>query len=372
MSGSLQIGQTGERLKVLIIAPLRFPLREPFSGGLEAQTWALAHGLSERGHTVEVAGPDGSDDTMVTHRIGALPDAGSERADISDQPAVRDAERRLYDGLMTDLAQGLFGSFDLVHNNSLHPSPVERAATLPVPMVTGLHTPPLPWAPRLSGRPIGRFVAVSRATALSWQPYLHAEVVRNGVDTAAWTAGPGGPGAVWFGRIVPEKAPHLAVDLARAAGLRLTLAGPIIDRAYFRSELQPRLGAGVEYAGHLTRAELTGLVGSSAVTLVTPVWDEPFGMVAVESMACGTPVVAFARGGLIEIVEPHTGRLIPGPDSGRPLYCAELVGAVDRIGAALALPRDQVRRRAVSSWSLDAMAAGYERVFVDAVRATRD
>jgi glycosyltransferase involved in cell wall biosynthesis len=187
------------------------------------------------------------------------------------------------------------------------------------------------------------------------------------VDTSVWRRGPGGPGAVWSGRIAPEKAPHLAIDLALAAGLELTIAGPVIDEDYFTAQVAPRLTERVRYVGHLHQAELATLVGRSVVALVTPVWNEPFGMVAAEAMSCGTPVVAIARGGLPEIVDAASGRLLPAvPAIG--FSRDHLAAAVDAVGQASSLDRDGVRKRAVLRCGSGAMIRGYERVYRDAVR----
>jgi len=279
---------------------------------------------------------------------------------------------------MGHLHDGLLGSFDLIHNNALHPYPVEHAGTLPCPLVTTLHTPQLPWAQRVLAAPDHagqggtvrggrRFVAVSRATAALWRPLIRPQVVRNGVDTAAWRLGPGGPGAVWSGRIAAEKAPHLAIDMAQAADVDLSLAGPIIDSAYFAQFVAPRLGPRVRYVGHLHQADLADLVGRSAVALVTPVWNEPFGMVAAEAMSCGTPVVAIARGGLPEIVDAWSGRLIPDtPEAG--FSPGGLAVAVRAMGEAAVLDRVTVRQRAIARCGAAAMISGYERVYQDAVQ----
>ncbi len=362
--------RAADTFKILVISSLRYPIVEPFAGGLEAHTHALAVGLRERGHSVVVAAAVGSDPDVVDHEFGVMPPPRpGERADITENDEVRAAEHRYFTALMDDVRDGLLGSFDLVHNNSLYSVPVERAATLPCPMVSVLHTPPLYWSERVLSdkrHRDGDFVAVSASTAQSWAPLLAPRVVLNGVDTDAWLPGPGGPGAVWSGRIVAEKAPHLAIQLARAAGLPLTLAGPVMDADYFATHVEPELGDDVRYAGHLERAELNELVGRSAVALVTPVWAEPFGMVVAEAMACGTPVVAFARGGVPEIVDPSSGRLL-APPVDDVLTAADLAAARTRIAEAVALDRHAVRSYAVRRLSLDAMLSGYEAVYRDVV-----
>ena len=365
------IDSAGRQWKILVIAGMRFPIREPFVGGLEAHTWHLVHGLRQRGHFVQVAGADGSDPDMAAHTYGEFSaSAAGERLDISESPGIAAAERAAFEAMLTDLRQGMLGTFDVVHNNSLYHAPIRQADSLPCPMVTTFHTPVLPWAASVFGPPHtarGRFIAVSAATAASWRPFVRPQVIPNGVDMNRWPAGPGGTGAVWSGRLAPEKGAHLAADIAERAGLRLTLAGPIIDQGYFASMIAPRLGETVRYAGHLAQAELAALVGSSAVALVTPVWEEPFGLVAAEAGASGTPVVAFRCGGLPGIVTTASGRLVPRPRSSAALTDAELNASTAAVREATALDRTVIRETTALRFGLSAMIRAYEDVYQDAI-----
>lgn len=344
-------------LRICLVANSRFPISEPFTGGLESMTWHLARELIRRGHEVAVFAAPGSDPALgvVEHEVDALPDHAGRR-DVGAPPYVEVAEHHAYLALMLELSGAAGERFDVLHNNSLHYLPVAMSGSVPMPVLTTLHTPPLWWlesAVRLD-RGASSFAAVSRFTAASWAPITASTCVPNGIDVDGWPAGPGGDSAVWSGRLVAEKAPHDAVSAARRAGVPIVLAGPILDMDYFRAEVEPLLGHDATYAGHLSQAELAHLVGTSNVAVVTPAWDEPYGLVAAEALSCGTPVAAYARGGLPEVLTDETGRLAPPDD----------IGLLARaIRQAAQLDRARCREHAEQDLSLARMVDGYEDLY---------
>lgn len=345
--------------RIELIASARHPIREPFPGGLEAHTWALTHRLRERGHRVGVHARAGSDTALGARAMMPMPDSPG---DVGMPTGWFMAEHRAHLAVMREIA-ACGAEIDLVHNNSLHYLPLSMAQTLTVPVLTTLHTPPIPWLEMvIRARGPGRrtFAAVSEFTAAQWRVHgADVRVVRNGVDTAAWTPGPGGGVPVWSGRLVPEKGPVEAIRAARLAGTGLRLAGPVSDRRFFDEQVVPLLGGGVEYVGHLGHGELARLVGSASAAVVSPCWEEPYGLVVAEALACGTPVAGFARGALPEIVDRGCGVLVAP-------------GEVDALAAAIrraaGLDRDAARERAVRTCSATAMIAGYEALYDEMCR----
>lgn len=350
--------------RVALIASARYPIREPYPGGLEAHSAGLARRLRDRGHDVTVFGAPGSDPALRVREMRPLPEISADaRSDVGMPADWFLAEHHAYLGLLLDLAAER-GHYDVVHNNSLHYLPLALAETLDAPVLTTLHTPPTPWmesAVRLGDPRRLRFAAVSRHTARRWSRIgARAAVVRNGVDVGAWRPGPGGGCPVWSGRIVPEKGPVEAIRAARLAGTGLRLAGPTPDRRYFAEHVAPLLGDGIRYLGHLDHRTLAALVGDAAVAVVSPCWDEPYGLVVAEALACGTPVAGFARGALPEIVDERCGVLAaPG----------DVAGLAGAITTAARLDRAQARRHAEATCSAETMVDGYEELYRTAAAA---
>jgi glycosyltransferase involved in cell wall biosynthesis len=341
------------RLRILVLANARFPIRQPFAGGLESWTWSLVHGLRARGIEVTVFAGAGTDPDLDAVELAPKPLqlSTAARADVSMPPGAWMEEHHAY--LQAILyALRADADFDLVHNASLHYLPLMFCSALPTPMLTTLHTPPTPWLESaIQLAPAGlSLVAVSEHTARAWSHIASPVVIRNGIDLDAWPFGEGGDALVWSGRVVPEKAPHHAALIARAAGMPLRIAGPVIERGYFQDRLEPLLGNGVEYVGHLAQPDLARLVGSSAASLVTPEWDEPYGLVVAESLASGTPVCAYRRGGTVELLDDECARVVhPG----------HIRAAARGVKEAAALDRTAARRRAEQSCSIDGMLDAY-------------
>ena len=156
-------------LRVALIASNRFPLCQPFAGGLEAHVWHLARALVERGHEVSLFAGSGSDLSLdcAALTVRELTLSAAAQADPSASPAAFMADHHAYLNLMVQLADPRSG-FDIVHNHSLHHLPVAMAPMLGTPMLTTLHTPPTPWlesALDVTGSAGTRFAAVSRHTA---------------------------------------------------------------------------------------------------------------------------------------------------------------------------------------------------------------
>jgi glycosyltransferase involved in cell wall biosynthesis len=349
-------------MRVALIASARFPIREPFAGGLEAHTWALAKGLQRRGHEVTVFAAAGCDPRLGARELITAPariSAGA-RADVS-MPARRSLEEHhAYLQLMIDLAEKDGAACDVVHNNSLHYLPIAMARLLRVPMISTLHTPPTPWlesAVQTGPCPV-IFTAVSSHTALAWRHAIpRVQVISNGIDLALWRPGPGGGPVVWSGRIVPEKGPDLAILAAREAGLPLDLAGPVLDWDYFAASVQPLLGGAVRYLGHLRHDELAARLGRASACLLTPRWDEPYCLAAAEALACGTPVAGFARGALPDLLDECCAVLV------RPDDVAKLA---EGLHAAVRLSRADARAHAVEHCPADRMIAQYESLYREA------
>ena len=349
-------------MHVVIIGAARHPLAEPFAGGLESLTAQLCRGLRGRGVRVTVFAGPGSDPALDVRELEVRPLdlSAAARKDVAMPPPLWLSEHHAYLQVMLELQRRR--DVDVIHNNSLHHLPVAMASAANAPMVTTLHTPPTPWlesAIDIAEDPRARHVAVSRHTREAWRHLVDADVVANGVDVGRWRPGPGGGGLAWAGRLVPEKAPHLAIDIARAAGRPLRLAGPVGDRDYVESMVAPRLGGEVQYVGHLDTAGLVDLFGASSATLVTPVWDEPYGLVAAESLAVGTPVLAFDRGGLPEFVTREVGRLVADDD---------LAAAVEALDEVLSLDRAACRTHAALHCSVDRMVSDYLLLYEDMLR----
>lgn len=348
-------------MNIGIIAHLRHPIAKPYMGGLEAFTHDISERLQQRGHHITLYASERSDPALNLFSI--MSDSDYDRETLSRFRSHELSEdfistHHAYLELMQDIdSQG----HDIIFNNSLNYVPITMASLIQTPMLTVLHTPPIFELKRAIAYERKRnqihYVSVSQPNAEAWRPFVgDCEVITNGVDTSQWTftAQPTGDYVLWFGRIHPDKGTHLAIQAAKLAGYPIKLAGSIADRTYFETYVQPLLDETVELLGNCTHQQLNYYIGNALVSVITPTWDEPFGLVVAESLACGTPVAGIARGALPTIVNAQSGVLTT---SARPQDLARCIQQAAR------LDRTDCRQRAQTALNVETMIDAYEQRF---------
>ena len=357
-------------MKIAIVAPLVTAIREPHLGGSQAFLGDLARGLTGRGHEVhlyaatgsEVAGVQVIDAGVDPAALAATLYRASGGAVAPGLGAAEAAFARVYAAMGED-------RYDLVHNHAFDAPAIALATALDAPVVHTLHLPPAPavadavrHAARSASPPT--MAAVSGWQANAWRPVASiGAILPPYVPTRLipWSSA-AGRGALFAGRLSPEKGVVEAIEIARAAGIPIDVYGDPYDPRYTRERVQPR-GAkpGVCLHPAVPRAALWEAMARAAVVLCPARWEEPFGMVAAEGQACGTPVVAFLRGALGEvIVDGRTGFLIaPG----------DIQAAARAVTDATGLSRSQCRNHAENHLDLELSLDAHEHLYARVARA---
>ncbi|HEY7323425.1 MAG TPA: glycosyltransferase [Streptosporangiaceae bacterium] len=363
-------------MKIALMAPLVTAIREPPRGGSQAFVADLARGLAGRGHEVHVYAASGSMIPGVTViDTGADPEklAGTlYRAFDSAGPLTAPAAAAAAVAFGTAYAQLQQTRYDVIHNHAFDVPAIRLAKALPAPVVHTLHLPPdneVAAALRLAARSARppAIATVSEFQAKAWRETVPVDAVllpTVPTDAIGWSPAPGN-GAVFAGRLSPEKGVAEAVDIAHAAGIPIDIYGDAYDASYAQQAIVPRAARpGVSVHPAVPRAMLWEVMARAAVVLYPVLWDEPFGMAAAEAQACGTPVVAFRRGGLSEVIaDGITGFLVPPGD---------IQGAAAAVGQAAAVSRAACRHHAETrldlSLSLDAHERLYRRILSAGLR----
>jgi glycosyltransferase involved in cell wall biosynthesis len=336
-----------EGMRIAQIAPLALPVPPGRYGGTERVVHDLTEGLVRRGHDVTLFA---SGDSRTSARLRAIvPHALWQ---------VSDTEPGAAEFLLHAIAMREAGGFDIVHSHTGHLA-FPFAAGMRAPLVATLHgrldSPHL--ADILCVFAKVHLVSISQAQRLAAPDAHWSANIPHGLSPPDYPFdAEGGRALCFIGRMSPQKCPHVAIDVALAAGLPIALAGRIdpSDRAYFEREVRPRLDHPlVDFRGEVGHDEKLRLFARSRALLFPIDWPEPFGLVMIEAMACGTPVVARPRGSVAEVVlDGVTGLL--GEDE---RSFVEAVKAVHR------LDRHACRRHVELHFSLSRMIDDYERLY---------
>ncbi len=341
-----------KKLRIAQVAPLWFPIPPEKYGGTEWIVYHLCVGLKKRGHQVTLFA---SGDSRVSCRLVSVYPKSLIKAGIS----WRD---QTYNILTLSETFKRANQFDIIHTHidlweTYFPQLVKT------PVIHTIHNP-LYSSAKIDSRLFilehfkkNNYVAISTAQRqLSRVKLNFVATIYNGVDLNDFKFSPkGGDTFVWAARIDKYKGIENAITVAKRAGVKLLLAGRL-DPAqvdYFKKVIKPQLNHQICYFGEYSRYQKSWFFGRAKALLYLIEWHEPFGLIMAESMACGTPVIAFNRGSVPEIVkDKKTGFIVKDID--------EAVEAVKKINQ---INRAECRKWVEKNFTIEKMVENYEKVY---------
>jgi glycosyltransferase involved in cell wall biosynthesis len=336
-------------MRIAQIAPLFESVPPRLYGGTERVVSYLTEELIRQGHQVTLFAS--GDSITSAELVPCTPRA------LRLDPDVRDPIP--HHTLMLDKVRERADDFDILHFHVdyLH-FPLFRSEAGRT--VTTLHgrqdlVDHMPFYRRFSDMPLISISNVQRAP-LPGANFVGTVYHGLPLDLHKPSLAPTGGYLAFLGRISPEKRPDRAIAIARAAGLPLKIAAKVdkVDEAYFQEVIAPLMnGTEIEFVGEINESAKTEFLGQAAGLLFPIDWPEPFGLVMIEAMACGTPILAFRCGSVPEIVEDKlTGRIVSSVDE-----------AVQAIPELLALDRKAIRTRFEERFSSRRMASDYVKIY---------
>ena len=335
-------------MRIAQIAPLIFPVPPRDHGGTERVVADLSDGLVAQGHDVTLFAAEGS------RTSARLEPQGRPVAETPDAPPSLPSALEC---VMLDRVAARADDFDIIHcHTELYHAAVLRPWLHKTVMT--IH-----WRADQRDRQVYfdhfgevNVVAISDAQARTLPRANHLDTVHHGIPAQTLGMGDGAGGyAVFLGRMTDQKRPDLAIEIARRAGLPIRLGGTVDvgNPDYFMLEVEPLLGPDAKYLGPVAQADKQAFLGDAAVLLFPIDWPEPFGLVMIEAMACGTPVVAWRNGSVAEVIEPGVSGFVV--DS--------VEEAVRAVHHARRLDRAKVRAAFERRFTDARMVAGYLRAY---------
>jgi glycosyltransferase involved in cell wall biosynthesis len=336
-------------VRIAMLSPIAWRTPPRHYGPWEQVVSLLTEGLVRRGVDVTLFA---TGDSLTTARLQAVCPVGYE-----DDPTV---DAKVWESLHISEVFERAGEFDLIHNH-FDFLPLTYSRLTATPVVATIHgfssERILPVYRKYADT--AYYVAISDADRAPDLRY--AATVYHGIDLTGFTFRPqAGEYLLFFGRIHPDKGANEAIQIAHQTGRKLIMAGVIQDQAYYREQVEPYLdGDQVTFVGSADPARRDELLGGAFALLHPIAFDEPFGLSVVEAMACGTPVVAFERGSMREvIVDGQTGFLVRTVEE-----AVAVVGAGGSDGPLAAIDRAACRTHVERRFGVETMVDGYLEVY---------